>query len=314
MSAQRVTRLPGYSATTALYRSRHKRGYRRRFKYVRRFKRRVEKALESTVLEQAQYIVSSSNVITSGSRGNGTGIGVVNQQGQAIPLVILSYADLNGIMGKIGTSVGGVPALTSKVQKFIINNVNVRMMFKNQSNISVIADLYELAPRVDTTSTPLTLWQTGMSDQNSVNADLVPGVTPFQSNLLCSIFKIMSKTRYLLSPGAVEVCEIRRRRPITINNERIQQLSSTGASTYKGISRTFMLCIQGEPADDATTNTFVQAGQAKISWTTTEIYDYSYAINNTVKTDTVDSTSGVLAQAKTTLVDTGATGITVAAS
>jgi len=169
--------------------------------------------------------------------------------------------------------------------KFVINSIQIEIVLKNQAQTNAICDLYECIPRNDTADSVSTMFAQGLIDQNSTSTDLAYGVTPFQSNALCSLYKILKKTRYLLAPGATEIIEYRDTTPKNIDWERITQFGSSASQVYRGISKSWLLVVRGEPTNDSTNKTTqFSTSNAKVDYVTSEIYTYQYAINNAVQT------------------------------
>lgn len=268
---------------------------RGKYRQKLRFQHRVEKAIENSLVEQQQLIQNSTQRIATGA----------NSQSYGAIVIGLSKLDLTNIFTQIGTTVQGTPALTGKAMRYTVNSQQISICMKNQVQGSTIVDLYELLPRTDTASTAAGLFGTGMTDQNSTNTDIAWGTSLFDCNAVCSMYKIVNVQRYLLAPGAIELIEIRKSKPVTIEYERILGVSASNGNVYRGISTVYLAIIRGEPTNDATTKTNVGTLQTAVDFVVNEKYRYSYSLNNMTQTSYNNGFQTVTTP-DSILIDTGA--------
>jgi len=230
--------------------------------------------------ESQQYINTQSLSLTA----------TTAHQGYGSVLTLNSYYDLNQMFTIMGTSVDGSSAPTGKASKFCITSTAIEVSMKNQFQTNAIVDIYEIIPRQDTATTVSACFGNGMVDQNSSGTDTTVGVTFFESNLLCSLYKILRKTRYLLAPGATEIFTARSKKRIMIDWERIASVGTSPTQVYRGKSKIYMAIIRGEPTDDG--NARICTAPSKVDFVTTEIYRFTYTPNNMVITTAVNTALG----------------------
>lgn len=284
---------PGYVGAKVGYKTRRN---RRKGGFVKK----VERIVSNKLLEKANLQITTQKRIANTAAGT---------QAYAVVLVQNSKADLNSIFSHIGTPVaGGQPASTLPSQKFTVTSYCAQIMCKNQSNVSVMVDLFELFPRRDTQSLPDTVFLNSFIDQGSTGQDTVWGASPFQANAFCTMFKINKKSTYMLTPGATEIIDFRDSKDYVIEYERIAQ-NNLGANPiigYKGLTRYFFAIVRGEPVNDSTTKTNVSTSLYAVDFIMNECYYYTFLPQNVVQSAISNSFSAVAAQ-NSVLIDTGAT-------
>jgi len=293
--------LNGYVGKATLARPRHRRGGQRRRRFQKKFKSKVMKVIQDTQLEKNNYHIVN----------NFRASALVGKQIYDQILVKNGGGDLNAVFNLINTGFAGVPGLTNKTMKFFINTYVANITMKNQANTSAIVDLYTMVPRTDLVNSIETYWVNGFADQNSSTLYQEYGTTPYMNQQVCQNFKIQGKTRYLLSPGAIELVEIRETRKVQIPWERITAVSGTppaAAATYRGISKVWFVIVRGEPENDSTTKTLVSTSPVSVDFITNETYFYSYFVTDSTKSDLAKAL-GTITTASTTLVETAATGV-----
>lgn len=285
---------------STMYKSR--RPNRRRMKKSMNFNRRVEKALQATLKESNTLIENYSFRLEAGGFGSQNHASICN---------ILTHGDLTNIWNKIGTLFNQVQGSNSVAQKFCIDSYHVELMLKNQGQTATIVDVYDIVPRNDTILSPVAAFATGMTDQNASTAynplDQKWGVTPFQSHLFTTTYKVLNKTRYLLSPGAIEIINVRDSRCRVVDYERIARLGSNNSQMYRGISRSLYVVIRGEPINDATTKTNVSTSSCAVDFISNETYNYSWSPQAMSKIDVV-GLYGTVSTANSLLPSTGTVG------
>jgi len=290
--------ISGYTGYKTLYSKR--RPNRRRINRVRKFNKRVEKAVTDRLCEKANYHVIQNLRIAV----------PVGTQQYSVPLVQNSYADLNAIYGKITTPPAGITSPgTAGTAKYTITSYYCNMLMKNQSNVSCIVDLYLIIPRIDQTATLTTTFSVGMSDQSDSGADLLYGVTPYQCNRFCTLNVIKQKKRYVLAPGATQCIEYTDKRNYEIQNERINYNGGTTVS-FKGLTKSWLAIVRGEPENDSTTKTLVSVAPTAVDFITNETYYYTYTPLMMSYTNHSNNL-GVITTGSSVLIDTGATVVPI---
>jgi len=278
----------GYTSRQLQYKSR--RMPKRKLKSKLRFGRKVRTAVENYLLEKANYIINQAGRVSW----------TLGQQGFASALIQNSRLDLNAINTAITTAVttgttGSNQTSTApsnwKPSKFTITSYSAELNIKNQTQTSVVVDIYELRPRMDLINTPGTLYglintdqaapQAGTSGQPSPS--VMAGATPYMGNAFCSMYKIVRKQRFIMAPGGLEVITFRDSKNYVIENEVLQQNSSY--TVFKRWSKLWFIIARGEPLNELTTNTNINFGAGAIDWTTTETYFYTYAVQNQCTTN-----------------------------
>jgi len=289
----RDTGISGYTGRRTLKTQRFRRG-RKRYRKSR-FVQRVEKVINNKVLEKSNLQIVSNLRLFATTPGT---------QSYGNILIQNSYQDLLAMVTQIQATHGGsVPFVNVAALKYTIVTYKAEIDIKNQSNVSVIVDMYECRPRFDQLTTPSGVFQQGMSDQVGTGQDVVWGCTPFQSNMFCVAQRIMKKTRYLLAPGACEHIDITDKRDYTISYERFAHSSTV--LQFKGWTRTFMFIVRGECENDSTTKTNVNSAPCAVDFLTSEVYYYNYDLQN-YTLSALSSTLGTITTGSSVLIDTGA--------
>jgi len=284
----------GYTSNRMVYKG--KRRNRRRVRKVRNFNKRVVKAVENNVLEKANFhTISTVRLPTSGAaHGN---------QYNATVVVQNSQADLASIYNQISVSTGATGSnnipIKSFAQRYMITGYMCNFMMKSMTNTSQIVDLYFVVPRFDTANGPSTCFSSGFADQNASGVSANWGVTPYMSNLFTTSWKILSKRRVVLAPGASENIEYKDGRNYTVNYERINSNSSN--LYYKGLTKCVLVIARGEPLNDSTTMTAISTSKVAVDFAIAETYYYTYAPLNNVFTTTGGS-FGAIASANSQIV------------
>jgi len=286
----------GYVASSRMARSRRlpRRSLRRRLN----FKKRVVNAIEDRLLEKSQLIINGTQRISA----------PVSQQNYGAVMIQNSYADLQAISTAIVTPVsGGVSGGTLGAMKFTVCAYFANLCMKNNCSASSIVDIYCLMPRVDNTQAISTQFATGLNtDQKMTNGDIQWGVTPYMSNRLCTLNRIMWKKRYVLAPGAVEIVEVSDRFNYEVQNERLNYVNSNQPLHFRGLTKIYFAIVRGEPVNDSSTKTNLSTSVCAVDFITSETYYYTFSILNAVGTTQNGTFQSIVTQ-NSVLIDTGAT-------
>jgi len=294
----KIAGVKGYVGADAMKRKRRfKRGRRGMLRRKRRFGNRVRKAVETFFLEKSQR--HNINPVRVSWNANAQAYGAI--------LVQNSGLDISTIKGKIATSVQSSYAPTSNNVKFTINSYVADITMKNQTQGTVLCDVFELVPRNDMQQSVSSLFAQSFVDQNNTGGDTAYGSDLYQAENVTSNFKIVAKTRYLLAPGSMSTLQYRDKKDYVIDYERV--LASTGSAinnaTFRKWSRIWFVICRGEPVNDASTKTTVGSLAGAVDFISNETYYYSWAAESQTKTDTNNALASVTTP-DSVLIDTGA--------
>jgi len=302
---QRIHRVnigaPGYIGARTGYRSRRRRFNRRGRGRGSALIRKVQRIVMDKMVEKANIQLQTYTRIAS----------TVNaSQGYATVLVQNSQGDLTTIYNNINAPsigpsgpFGGTPATAVK---YTITGYVADIMMKNQTNASVIIEMYELFPRHDLKFLPSQSFANGFTDQGSTGQDVKWGCSPFMCNAFTVMFKINNKRIYMLAPGATEIINFRDSKNYLIDYERLNQTNTAGLIGYKGLSRYFFAIVKGEPVNDSSTKTLVNSGPYAVDFFMNEVYYYTF-LPLAVVSSSLSSALGTITTGNSVLIDTGAT-------
>lgn len=287
---------------TQMRRRRHRRGWKGRL----HFTKAIEKIISKKEEKQSIYSVLREYVISNAPNTCG-------KQAYATVCEKLSGSDVNAIVTQMNT-VTGLSTSSLYASQFSLNAFIMQIAMKNQEQTNAIVDLYLLSPRIATQKSPETLLSdlTGRLNNGTIsNADLVWGMTPFQVPNFCECFKVLSKTRYLLAPGACELVEVRQAKPKKVDIIKyygINQVSPSGTTeAVPGYTLYWFAMVRGEPTNDATTKTNVSTSSFKVDFVVREDYHYSYDVSNLSPYMGLSNSLSAVTGESSTLIDTGAT-------
>lgn len=167
--------------------------------------------------------------------------------------------------------------------KVFLKSVQLETIIRNLSDVLVFLDVYRIYARKDTASVdfsttydePVDIRQIltrGASDQapvggvNTVNL-LNHGATPFQISRFCSLFKIVSKTRYRLEPGSTVQIHMNRRYNRTYDFSKMRNMVYTRAFTTG-----FLFVFYGSPGATGDEGVYSQA--ANLRFVRNVVYSY----------------------------------------
>lgn len=250
---------------------RKKRVSRRRVKRQKRFKRAVQKALETDsplIKVFGQYTLSNYNP-TYGQQNYGQ-IAIID-----VPQMRNALAALTGLAAS--------PADFS--QRYELYSFILDGFYSNAGNTLAVVDWYTVVPRVDNINTPGADFlqaagevpgssgegcASGTGDALFTSAPTTQGLTPFHFSQFCCKWKIVSQRRVMLQPGETKEFRHRMVRPKTIEGARFQQ-GGTPYAAVKGITKYWFYIIYGQPVHDGTTETNISTAPTRVdmSYTTT---------------------------------------------
>lgn len=151
---------------------------------------------------------------------------------------------------------GNANNVTARTRKMMVKYCHAIYELKNQTNTPIHITLYDCVARRDMQSLiyPETAWTSGMNNESvsiggnpdaiALNSNLV-GVTPFQSQQFCQLWKVKRTSRFELGGGAVHRHAVSIKPGGMLSNEYIRQFQC-----YKGLSTIVLAVIHGGIADN----------------------------------------------------------------
>lgn len=151
----------------------------------------------------------------------------------------------------------------------------------NSSNVMCFCDIYFFKCIRDTSSSPFTLWQEGVQEQENNNGVTVNrlGLVPINIDRLALFWKLKKVIHHCLLPGQVhrQAFEIKMNK--LIHNEILyaENDADRGRQFLAGITYGTIMIIRGQPASDVTAgNVTHSTAPTKLVWLDTRTYYTSY--------------------------------------
>ena len=203
--------------------------------------------------------------------------------------------DLNDISDAILTTVPNATAGQKKTIKFMMAQGVSKWMMTNQDSGNVCVEIYDIAVRRDTATTPDNAFYQGLVDQatasGSATPSSIPGAVPTQSERFNTNFKILQKTRLIMGAGQSHTHYQNIKPNKWFNAELFYQNGNTLSqnTALKGFTIYTMIVAHGMPYNDLTTQTQVSTGAVALDIVYTKQLKYyvlqenfttSYATNN----------------------------------
>lgn len=147
--------------------------------------------------------------------------------------------------------------------RYWIDYVKVQFRMKNQTNLPLTVDFYDMTPRRDiaiyatgesatSAKTPAQDWRDGMQDMTNQTVptgystwDEVPGLRPTQSPRFCQNWKILRTSRFQMQRGEEHIHTVFLSPKYPFNNEL-----TTRSEAYKSLSYIPMIVVQGPMVHD----------------------------------------------------------------
>lgn len=254
---------------------RYRRMPRRKRRRAIRYKRRVDRVINSrvpvrTFIKTTTQFAPSKIDEQSYAYSLCLGVDVSNDQKEA-------NDDLEDMAAQAFEVASTVNVATWRGRIFI-KSVTLETIIRNLSSVLVFFDVYRIYCRTDvslqdyrnsTTFAPTaaelaTTAIVGFEDTPSPSGWLAPrifnhGVTPFQNSKFCQQFKIVSKTRYRIEPGSTIQLHLQRRVNKTFNYADIR-----GKAYVRGLTTGYFFLFYGAPGGTAAEGLYSQASSIRI--------------------------------------------------
>lgn len=139
----------------------------------------------------------------------------------------------------------------------------IRITNQNPGNCEVT--IYSLVPRrsMNTASTPVTEFGTGLSDTNGTSTTTKGisnlGVTPYESPQFCSMYKIVKKTVLFMGQGCSHVHKFNFKLNRVFTKDEFSLFNQ-----YKYFTHYFLIVVNGMPYNDENTKTLVATGSCAL--------------------------------------------------
>lgn len=203
--------------------------------------------------------------------GAGTVLSSTGAQG------VFARTFLNGTLAGSGTDVQGIwnsrgISATNSRRKIRDTNVDIQCVSASTGIQEVTVYLLranrDTGAGTNTTTSPTGAWSECAINLPNVQAPTIVGETPYISGF-GGYWKICKKAKLVLNPGQCFRIKIRSNEHWAPSYSDIGQAieSSTSYTNIRGRTYGFMLVNKGMPVADATTNTVINYGSAKLNFT-----------------------------------------------
>lgn len=171
------------------------------------------------------------------------------------------------------------------VAKMLYQSCAGELLITNQGNGTARISLYDIITRRDanntTASDPGLAVRSGFGDEVSGSNSnyLIPGVTPFQSQLFTTFYKVIKITNIELSSGQTHTHKYKFKLNKGLGGELIQN-QAQATTALKGISCYTMLQHHGYPDDDSANTSHVSLGSTQLDVVNKQNFKYYYTTQN----------------------------------
>lgn len=290
--------IAGYVGKKNLFKRKRQRG--KGFKRRNRFRKRVTRIINNNSHQKMVLSVLSSTRLAL-AVGACEGL-----QSYTVLAIKNSGGDVAQCVGNINAALG---ITNTNLASYWLHAYNLSIAMKNQEQCNSIIDIYELIPRVATTTSAVTTLAAESKASAGADQSTDWGYTPFQAVGFCQQFKILRKTRYMLAPGASEIIDIRESRKMCIESSKyfaINDVTATGSQLVPQFSKLWMAFVRGEPVNASVVKTNVSTSTFAVDFVMREDYHYSYDPNDQNPRAAHVVGLPALADENTVLIDTGA--------
>lgn len=157
---------------------------------------------------------------------------------------------------------GGTTNYAKNTSSLIYTNTTDVTTFTNVELTTAYLSIYEIAPRFNTGTTPLTAWEEGLADEAnaaSTTYSTYPFEKPFRSQKFCLFFKVLKVHMIELSPGASH------KHTSKYNINRVVHGAVANTNMYtKNFTNFRMYIATGTPINDATNKSLVSTSTISI--------------------------------------------------
>lgn len=237
---------------------RRPKGAKRKYKRFRRFKKKVERAIESdmpltkVVMDQTLQLTNTTNTMKQNV------IGFCDE-----PDLRLTMSTIDQVAQSSGNF----------SERYHLMDWHCDGFYTNSGNTLAILDFFWVVPRTDNVYQPSDDFYQAATAGGEATATLVEtiGMNPFMFSMYCSKWLIISNRRVMIQPG--ETKEFRYHKYInkTIQGSRFQQ----GGTTYKGmkgLTSYVHIFGRGQPVHDSTTNTLIGSAPFRVDFYFSKTY------------------------------------------
>jgi len=195
--------------------------------------------------------------------------GVGKQTAQDV-LTVLGTADMHNLQIQTETQSPNTTYAVTE-QNIFVDSVIGELLFTNQTLGPCHMQIFDVVSRRDIDNSsyddPVSCINTGIGHDIGNTVDITQfGVTPFQSQLFTTNFKVMKITDVMLTQGAVHQhkfnYKVRRYLKGSYINENY--VGDNGAGCYKGMTYGCFIIIHGYPENDSTTKSQVSTGAVAV--------------------------------------------------
>lgn len=203
-------------------------------------------------------------------------LGQIGQQGLGTPFLALTAIDIANCAAKL-------TGAASSVNRVFMDRVHAELLLCNNFIANATVTIYDVMAREDINSTPAnipsTAWSSGDGDESgSAVNQLVPGTTPFDSELFNQYWKVIQTERFILAQGAQHRHVIDMSVNRLFHMERVQNSSAVRDATIGCI-----VVVSGQPSNDSTTKTQVSLGKSGLDIVQSLEYEFRFSQNHAVK-------------------------------
>lgn len=173
--------------------------------------------------------------------------GYVGSSG-AITRGFLSSSDINQLMTLSGldeptpasTNLGSAFAAGSNTRRLVVEQVNAKYTFKNQTTLPIEIEIYDFVYRNDSTNilNVVDLWNGGLDNETTNAAGslgrllVFPGAKPFEAVQFTSEVRVGKRTHLFLHPGSNHVHRIRYTPKYPINKSQTNWKAQLSGLTF----------------------------------------------------------------------------------
>lgn len=246
-----------------------KKGGKRQYRRFRKFKKKVEKALESD-LPLGKVLFQQSSARTK-------------QNSNQFDQFAISEGDIGELKTILQQITQTAQAGTYFTQRYHMFDLHIDGYYTNCGNTVCCLDWYTVVPRTDNINDPFDDWLQAASDttvgeilspagqQVSVPNQNTVGANPFMFSQYCCKWLILSKRRVILQPGETKEFRFHRYYNKTIDGARFQQ-GGTSYKALKGITKYHHIFINGQPVHDQSVATTVGLAPFRVDFAWTKTY------------------------------------------
>lgn len=161
----------------------------------------------------------------------------------------------------------------SNTKQIYVKSITLKYMLTNTAATNVFIDIYQVIPKKDVNTSPLTAMDTGITQMNSVEGAISLGMTPYMSRYFTQNYTIKKTYRIELAAGRTHLHTCKYNIGKLWNDA--DRVASTGANFRKSWTHSLLMIATSEPINNVA-GTLITSAPVSINTYSHEDYRYHF--------------------------------------